>query len=175
MINPFSVSSANAPPVAKILESVSVFKELGGHIGKDGFPDDREFLYLNLYQPRWLKRVALKIKKEFPGGFPSNHAIFATLLKIAVGADDQAEHTDSKNPDVFFWSVFIPLTHHKEQGSTVFKGGNVPSRMCRNYLFDSNVMHYGQANKSSKPRWVLVFVVASSDSSWVQYHTPMSL
>ena len=175
VINPFSFSSADVPPVAKILDSVWVYKALGGYIGGDEFPDDRHVLHLNSYQPRWLKRVALKIKKEFPGGFPPNYAIFATLLKIAVGADEQEEHADSGNPDLLFWNVFIPLTHHKEQGSTVFKGGIVPSRMCRNYLFDSNIKHYGQANKSSKPRWVLMLVVAANDSFWAEAHTPVAL
>jgi hypothetical protein len=176
VINPFSFSSAKVPPVARIMESIWSYRETGkGNIEEDEFPNDRDVLHLNSYQPQWLKRIALKIRKEFPGGFPPNHAIFATLLRIAVGADEQEEHTDSGNPDLLSWNVFIPLTHHKEQGSTVFKGGIIPSRMCRNYLFDSNIKHYGQANKSSKPRWVLVFVVETKDSFWAETRTPVAL
>ena len=175
VINPFSFSSANVPPVAKIRSSIQRYKEEGGYIGEDGFPNDRDVLHLNAFRPQWLKRVALKIKKEFPGGFPSNYSIYATLLRIAAGADEQEEHSDSGNPDELFWNVFIPLTHHKGQGTTVFKGGIRPQHRCRNYLFDSNILHYGQANTSSKPRWVLMFIVAGNHSHWAAAHTPVSL
>jgi hypothetical protein len=157
LFNHFSFSDANVPSVQKLKSDIRQFKETN-YIRESGWQDDRDVTYLGSFQPRWLKRLANKIRREFPGGLPVNHGIFAVLLEIPARAAKQKLHKDSENPTPF-WSIFVPLTRHKAQGTTAFDGGIYPSHKCKNYAFSSDTLHYGQANRSQYTRCVLVFMV----------------
>ena len=168
LFNHFSFRDTDVPPVPKLKSDIRMFREtrrfeVTDYIREDGwFDDDRRVTYLGSFQPQWLKRLANKIRREFPGGLPVNHEIYAVLLEIAAGAAKQKLHKDSENPTPF-WSIFVPLTRHKAQGTTAFHGGIYPSPKCKNYLFDSNTMHYGQANRSQHTRCVLVFMIGPAE------------
>jgi hypothetical protein len=162
LFNHFSFSDADVPSVPKLKEDIRRFKETS-YIWESGWQDDRDITYLGNFQPRWLKRLANKIRQEFPGGgVPVSHGIYAVLLEIPAGAEKQKLHKDSENPTPF-WSIFVPLTRHKAQGTTAFHGGIYPSHKCRNYAFSSDTLHYGQANRSPHTRCVLVFMVGPAE------------
>ena len=162
--NPFSISHRNVPP--SVPASIRRYRERGGYIERTGFPDDRDALEFGRLQPKWLKRVARRVKREWPGGFPPEHSIYAALLEIAPGADEQEVHADGIEAQPVFWTVFVPLTFHRDQGTTVFAGGARPPPRCWNYMFDSTVEHFGQANRSGAVRRVLMLTVASDRSFW---------
>jgi hypothetical protein len=167
LCNAFSISHINVPPVERVRACIERFREKGGYVCLIGFPEEREVTEFGRFQPQWLKRVARRVKREFPGGFPSDHSIYAALLEITPTAEEQEVHADGIESQPLFWTIFVPLTFHQNQGTTVFAGGaKKPPRCCRNYMFDSVVQHYGEANRSGESRWVLMLTVASNKSSW---------
>jgi hypothetical protein len=167
LCNAFSISHTDVPPVQRVRASIERFKEKGGHICRTGFPEGREVTEFGRFQPQWLKRVARRVKREFPrGGFPSDHSIYAAILEITPGAGEQEAHADGIESQPPFWTIFVPLTFHRNQGTTVFADGAKPPPRCRNYMFDSAVQHYGEANRCRESRWVLMLTVASDKSLW---------
>ena len=166
LCNAFPVSHRLVPPVERVVASIERFEDEGGPIHRTWFPYERAVTEFGKFQPNWLKRIAQRIKRGFPGGFPSDHSIYAALLEIPPGADEQEVHADGLGAQPVFWNIFVPLTFHRNQGTTVFAGGARPPPRCRNYMFDSVVEHHGQANRSGESRWVLMFTVASDRSFW---------
>ena len=168
LFNVFSLRGVRIPSAASLELAVENRKLTGGYVRRSEFLDDRQVSHLGFMQAAWLKRVAKKIAKEFPGGFPPDHKIYAYLLKIPPGAAEQEVHADGdETMYARFWSIFIPLTNHRMQGTTAFivNGRTVlPPRGCSNYLFDSTVFHYGQANHSNQARFVLMLKVAPAES-----------
>ena len=164
--NALSVSRIDVPPVPRVLASIDRFEAAGGPIHRTCFNEEREVTEFGRFQPRWLKRVARRVKREWPGGFPADHSIYAALLGIPPGADEQEVHADGSGAHPVFWTVLVPLTFHRHQGTTVFAGGARPPPRCWNYMFDSTVEHFGQANRSGAVRRVLMLTVASDRSFW---------
>ena len=161
----FSFSSLGVPSVARVKSAMDEYKEAGGFMETTEWLDDRYVTILKDFQPQWLKSMVRKIRMEFPGGFPDDHFIHALLLEVKPGAGEQKMHSDGGEGSLF-WNIIVPLSCTNEmQGTTVFENGTKPSRWCRNYMFDSNVLHYGQANRSRKSRYALLFIV-STTSYW---------
>ena len=160
----FSFSSMGVPSSARIKSAIQDFKEAGGYIETTEWLEDRHVTYFKNFQPQWLRSMAHKIRVEFPGGFPVDHAIHAALLEVKAGAEEQEMHSDGVIGSLF-WNIFVPLTRNfQAQGTTVFVNGTKSSHWCRNYMFDSNVLHYGQANCSRNPRYVLLFIIGIIDA-----------
>jgi hypothetical protein len=159
IFNAFSFSHESVPSVERLIDSIRLHQEAGDCVHSTVFQNDRDFIELRSFQPCWLKRIARKVKWEFPGGFPTDHAVYAQLLQVYPGSEEQEMHADGSD-DPMFWSIFVPLTFHTDQGTTVFSQGVHPLPHCKNYMFDSTVLHYGQANNGNQCRWVLMLVVA---------------
>lgn len=169
LFDAFSFSHRHVPSIERLLASIRRHEEFGHYIYRTGFQRDRDTISLGSFQPCWLKRIARKVKWEFPGGFPPDHAVYAHLFQIHPGAEEQEMHADgfdAASGEPLFWNIFVPLTFHATQGTTVFPQGVRPSPHCMNYLFDSAVLHHGQANHSTHCRWVLMLVVAHVRSNW---------
>ena len=183
LFDPLSLKGLHIPSAASLKATIEDRKVMGKYVGYTHFPDDRDVIHLGFTKKMWLKRVARKIVAEFPGGFPSDHHIYASLLKIPPGAAEQEVHEDGDDgkgnlETTRFWTFFIPLTTHRMQGTTAFvvNGRTVlPPRGCSNYMFDSTVLHYGQANRSNQERYVLMLNVGWKDSFWQHFDTPVSV
>ena len=170
----FSFSSVGVPSGARIKSAIKAFKEEdGGYIETAEWLDDRYVTYFKRMQPQWLVSMARKIRMEFPGGFPVDHyAIHALLLEVKPGAAEQEIHSDGVDGGSLFWNIFVPLTRSSQlvHGTTVFESdsddaGSQPSKWCRNYMFDSKTLHYGQANRSeTTTRYVLLFIVGTVEA-----------
>jgi hypothetical protein len=182
LFDQLSLRGLHIPSAASLKATIEDRKIMGKHVGYNEFPDDRHVTLLGFMKKTWLKRVARKLIAEFPGGFPSDHNIYASLMKIPAGAAEQEVHADGDdgegNAGARFWTLFIPLTNHRMQGTTAFVvNGRIvlPPRGCSNYMFDSTVLHYGQANRSNRDRYVLMLNVGSKDSFWQHFDTPVSV
>ena len=164
LFNHFSFRDADVPDISSLLSEIKRFKEweLENYIQEGEWEEDRYVIYLGRFQPRWLKRMVQTIRDEFPGGVPSGYEIYAALLEVRPGAARQNLHADGELE--VFWNLFVPLTRHCAQGTTAFEGGIYPSYRCKNYLFDSRIMHYGQANNSAHTRYVLMFMIGLAET-----------
>ncbi len=176
--NLLSLKGLHIPSAASLTSAIEQRRAMGLYVRYSRFPDDRDVTHLGFMQKAaWLKRIARKVVSEFPGGFPPDHNIFASLLKVPPGAAEQELHGDSETVKPLFWSLFIPLTHHRMQGTTAFFVVNgktvLPPRGCSNYLFDSAVLHYGQANRSNQARYVLMLNIVALH--WKHFDTPVSV
>jgi hypothetical protein len=177
LFNAFSFSRKSIPPLERAIASMGLAEEnhpLITHRGSIGGIELNQSESFELRwlkrgalkakrQPRWLKRIAMRVKREFPGGFPPGYAVYAALFGARPGAEEQEVHADGPGDRRMFWNIFVPLTFHAAQGTTVFPGGVRPSPRCRNYMFDSTVLHHGEANRSGRSRWALLLTVASAD------------
>lgn len=177
--NLLSLQGLHIPSVAGLKSSIEKRRATGAYMRRSFFPDDRNVTHLGfLIHKEWMKRIARKLVAGFPDGFPSEHNIYVSLLEIPPGAEEQEVHADgdTSSEQPRSWSFFIPLTNHRMQGTTVFivNGKRVlPPRGCSNYLFDSTVLHYGQANRSNQTRCVLMFNVGHKNSNWRYFDAPV--
>ena len=163
--NIFSFSHNDIPSPEQIKEEIDDFVEDVGHVSISGSPiEGRVNIDFDTFRPEWLKKIARKIMAEFPGGFPHDYCINAALVEVWSGSERQPMHQDGSERQPWkSWQLFIPLTDHRAQGTTIFGNGLGPPRGCRNYIFDDQTWHYGDSNRSQFIRYVLIFVIGHKD------------